>query len=273
MGANDPRSGASPFPGMPYPGPPMPYADPRGLWLGPAVLGMLLVQFLLLALLAWKTLVPESGEPVAAPVAGGRTVAVATGSDAAGDASRVAREAEIQLQLLDRIVDQLGQGTPRGLVPLLEQLQQENEVLKADARVYRTLEAKVKAENEALSRALAAAEENRSELSEEVAQLKHAIRQKDLAEEDYRRQIASLNERLASAVPPDAAVLVGDWLRQPKVLVLAAIGLVVVGVLVWAALAARKRPRGFPAGEEPGQDLNAVAASEEPSQARPTAIR
>ena len=138
MGANDPRSGASPFPGMPYPVPPMPYTDPRSLWLGPAVLGMLLVQFLLLALLAWKTLVPESGEPAAAPVAGGRTVALTAGSDAVGDVSRVAREAEIQLQLLDRIVDQLGQGTPRGLVPLLEQFQQENETLKAENERLKT---------------------------------------------------------------------------------------------------------------------------------------
>jgi len=273
MGANDPRSGASPFPGMPYPVPPVPTTDPRNFWLGPAVLGMLLVQFLLLALLAWRTLVPESGEPLAASVPRGRTAAAVAGSDAADEGARVAREAEIQLRLLDRIVDQLGQETPRGLVQLLEQLQQENEALKTDARVYRALETKVKAENDALSRALAEAEEDQSELSEQVARLKDAIRQKDMAEEDYRRQIASLNERLASAAPPDVAVVAGDWIRQPKVLGLAAIGILVVGVLAWAALAAWRRPRGFPAGEEPGQELNAAAASEEQSQARPTALR
>ncbi len=142
--------GSLSFPGMPYPVTPVPYTDPRSFWLGPAVLGILLVQFLLLALLAWKTLVPGSSEPVGAPPPRGRTAVVAVGSDVSVEVDRVSREAEIQLRLLDRIVDQLGQGTGRGLVPLLEQLQQENEAMKADSRVYRTLEAKVKAENEAL---------------------------------------------------------------------------------------------------------------------------
>jgi hypothetical protein len=185
----------------------------------------------------------------------------------------VSREAEIQLRLLDRIVDQLGQGTGRGLVPLLEQLQQENEAMKADARVYRTLEAKVKAENEALSRALAAAKENNSKLATQVAQLQDSIRQKDLAQEDHRQEIASLKKQLAPAAPPDAAVVAGDWLRQPRVLALAGAGILVAGVLAWAALAAWKRQRGSPAAGTPGQETNPASVTKESSQAGQTAIR
>lgn len=274
MGANDPRSGVSPFPAMPHPVLPMPYTDPRSAWLGPAVLGMLCMQFLLLALLAWRILSPDTSESVGVPPPRGRTAA-ASGADAAGEADRVSREAEIQMRLLDRIVDQLGQQAPRGLVPMLEQLQQENETLKADARVYRTLEAKVKVENETLARALAAAEEEKSKLARQVAQFQDEIRERNRTQEDDRRRIALLNEQLAPAAPADAAAIAGDWIRQPKVLGLAGVGFFLAGAIAGAALTARKRRRATPAVGESGVVTAPAAALtlEEEGQSEQTAIR
>ena len=242
MGANDPRSGVNPFPGTPYPVPPAPYADPRGAWFGLAVLGMLFIQFLLLALLGWKTLVPEPKPMADATPPLERPVGAADG-EAAGAADRLSREAEIQLRLLDRIVDQLGQGTPQGLVRLLEQLQQENETMKADARVYRALETKVKADNEALSRALAAAEEDKSELGRQVARLQDTVREKERAADEYRRKIASLTEPAPSGVPPEPTSEPRNWTGQSKTLALAGIGILVAGAVGWVVLAARKRQR------------------------------
>ena len=273
MGANDPRSSASPLPGMPYPVSPRSSTDPPSFWIGQAVLGVLFLQFLLLALLAWKTLVPESTDSGGTAPPRVRTATVAAGSDAAGDVDRVSREAEIQLRLLDRIVDQLGQGTPRGLVPMLEQLQQENEALKADARVYRTLEAKVKAENETLAGALAAAEEDKGKLASQVAQLEVEIREKDRAQDDYRRQIARLNELLAPAAPAGASVVVGDWIRQPKIWGLAGVGILLAGTLLWAALSVRKRRRESPAVGQPGLAMNPASALQEERGSGPASIR
>ena len=121
--------------------------------------------------------------------------------------------------------------------------------------------------------ALAAAAEDKSEFASQVAQLQDTIRQKDLAQEAYRRQIASLKKQLGTAAPPDAAVVAGDWIREPKVLGLAGVGILVVGALAWAALAARKRQRGSPAVGEQGQEMNPASVPEENSQARQTAIR
>lgn len=135
MGANDPRSGVIPFAGTPYPVSSVPYVDPRQAWLGPVVLGMMFIQFLLLALLTWKTLTPDP------------------------------------------------------------------------------------------------------------------IRQKDEAQAEYQRQVASLQEQLASAAPP-AAAWTGDWIRQPKVWGLAGVGVLVAGALLGAAWTVGKRRREAKTADE-----------------------
>lgn len=234
MPSHLPRTEGLPFPGIPYPVPWRPDADSRSAWHDTAVLGMLVIQFLFLALLAWKTLVP--GTPLDGPGDPGTlSTRSAVVAEPAGARNHPASEAEIQLRLLDRIVDQLGQGTPQGLVRMLEQLQKENENLQADARVYRDLEAKVRTENEVLSRSLAAAKQARDELTKQVADLRATIRDAELAQ--------------AERTPPDspdssaAASLAVDWLRQPKALFLGAAGVLAAGALAWAVFAAWKRQR------------------------------
>ncbi len=225
-----PRTEGFPFPGIPYPVPLRPEADSRSLWLGIAVLGMLVIQFLFLALLAWTTLVP--GSPADGP-GGPGTSSTWAAAEPTGAKFRPASEAEIQLKLLDRIVEELGQGTPRGLVRMLEQLQKENESLHADARVYRDLEAKVRVENAVLTRALADAEQKRDELMKRVADLRAAIR--------------DLEQAQAERTPPDSpgsaasAAGVVDWARQPEAWFFGAVGVLAAGGLAWAMLAAWKR--------------------------------
>jgi proteasome lid subunit RPN8/RPN11 len=245
MPSNHPRTEGFPFSGVPSPVPSPPYADPRTAWHGTAVLGILLIQFLLLALLVWKTLEPDSpadgtDRPRDASVS---AVAASEPADAGGGASR---EVELQLRLLGRIVDQLGQGTPQGLVPLLEQLQKENENFKADARVYRAQEEKVRAENESLSRTLAAAEQEKGELTKQVADLRATIRETELAQ--------AQQERVAAPASSGATSATVDWVRQPKALVLGAVAMLVLcGVGYWALLAVRKRSQTpqFDRGIEP----------------------
>jgi hypothetical protein len=232
MPSHLPRTEGLPFPGIPYPVSLRPEADSRTLWHGAAVLGMLVIQFLFLALLAWKTLVP--GSPVDGPGVPG-TSATWAAAEPAGARNHPASEAEIQLKLLDRIVEELGQGTPQGLVRMLEQLQMENERLYADARVYRDLEAKVRAENEGLTRALADAEQKRDELTKRVADLRATIRDLEVA--------------LAERTPPEssdssaAASVAAAWVRQPKAWFFGAAGVLAAGGLAWAALTAWKRQR------------------------------
>jgi proteasome lid subunit RPN8/RPN11 len=232
MPSHLPRTEGFPFPGIPYPVPLRSEADSRSLWHGAAVLGMLVIQFLFLALLAWKTLVP--GSPVERPGVPG-TESTWAAAEPAGARDGPASEAEIQLRLLDRIVEELGQGTPRGLVRMLEELQKENASLHADARVYRDLEAKVRAENEVLRRTLADAERKRDELTKRVAELRATIRDMEVARAE--QEPPDLSD------PSSAAAVAVDWVRQPKAWVLGAAGVLAAGALAWAALTAWKRQR------------------------------
>lgn len=229
-----PRSEGFPFPGIPYPVPLRPQADSRSAWFGAAVLGMLASQFLVLALLAWRTLGPGSAGPVSGAPEAPATRAAA-GPEAAGPGSSTPNAAELQLQLLDRVVDQLGTGTPRGLVQMLEQLQAENAGLRADARVYRDLEARVRVENESLARALAAAERTRDELARQVAALQAELRAAELARANQPPAGTAAN-LLPAAWSANGGGLPEAWL-------LGAAGLLAAGGLAWAAWAVWKRRR------------------------------
>ena len=118
---------------------------------------------------------------------------------------------------------------------MLEQLQKENESLHADARVYRDLEAKVRAENEVLTRALADAEQKRDELTKRVADLRATIRDLELAQAERTPP--------ESADSSEAASVAVAWVRQPKAWFLGAVGVLAAGGLAWAVFAAWKRQR------------------------------
>ncbi len=105
---NDPRYGG--VPGA-YPPPVVHIAETRQTWLSIAVLGMLLMQFSVLALIAWRILTPP---------------------DAATLAATDPREIELRAQreLLDDIVGKL-EIAPDGVVQTLEQQREMNDELQS----------------------------------------------------------------------------------------------------------------------------------------------
>jgi hypothetical protein len=104
---SDPR-----YSGMPgaYPPPVVNIAESRQSWLSVAVLGMLLMQFCVLALIAWRMLAPPDANAIAA---------------ADLQAARVKAEREF----LDDIIGKL-KVAPEGVVQELEERRQENEELE-----------------------------------------------------------------------------------------------------------------------------------------------
>lgn len=108
---NDPRY--SHLPGV-YPPTVVHVGEPKQASLTAAVLGMLTLQFLVVALIAWRTLAPDSGRSPAPAAA-----QAAASSDLAA-----------QRALLDRVIGQLD-AAPDGVVQTLEQERQRNEELQA----------------------------------------------------------------------------------------------------------------------------------------------
>ncbi len=104
--SRDPRSAG--YPG--YPPPVVHITEPRQTWLAVAVLGMLLMQFCLLALIAWRMFDPR--DPVAS---------VQLKAEAA--------ELDAERKMLDKVIGEL-QVAPDGLVQSLEEERRANEDLK-----------------------------------------------------------------------------------------------------------------------------------------------
>jgi proteasome lid subunit RPN8/RPN11 len=202
MGTNDPRSGGFVAAAGPYPAPVVNLVDSRFGWQGLAVIGMLGAQFLLLVLLAWQLFLAPSSIGRGSGGAPAQAMAAAMDQrDRTADMELRSQQLEAQAQLLDRVVGQLSSGSADGVVRAMQEAQQENERLRADARVYRSLEAKVKAENEKLTRALDASETEAKRLSDRVAELQQTVSQFESTEKDYQQQIAALKRQLQ----PDAA--------------------------------------------------------------------
>jgi len=107
---NDPRY--SGLPGV-YPPTVVQVGESKQTWMAVAVLGMLTMQFLVLALIAWRILAPAGGgapRPTGQPVAG--------------------TELAAQRAVLDRVIGKLDVA-PEGVVQTLEQERQKNEELQA----------------------------------------------------------------------------------------------------------------------------------------------
>ena len=164
---NDPR-----YSGLPggYPAPVVNIAEARQTWLSIAVLGMLMMQFLVLALIAWRMLNPAEVVQV---------------SPTQAEANELAEERK----LLDRVIGKLNIA-PDGVVQTLEEQRRRNEELRsstlglsthirelenAQAKATRDQEALQKRTTELLARIDRLKEEkaaSRSEVTELKDQLK-----------------------------------------------------------------------------------------------------
>jgi hypothetical protein len=200
---------------------------------------MLAMQFFLLVVLAWRVLVPAD-EPLAGAQAGGdrETEQKENREERWSDAESQSQKIEAQLQVLDRVVEQLGAGTPDGLVQLLEEQQRENQILKDDARVYRALEARVRDENRTLARELEAAVADRDRLAEDIEDLEDELGDQRQLAKQYDREIAALNRKLESGEEGDDDASLAATFGQLRFWIWAGCGaivgaLVVVGIQVF----------------------------------------
>jgi proteasome lid subunit RPN8/RPN11 len=226
--ANDPR--LSGFP-APYPVPMVAPGDTRLSWQGVAVIGMLTMQFLFLALIAWRMIVPSGADTAGEKDRPSKQVAALVERlDRLVEAERRSQEIDGQLQVLDRVVSQLGDGTPEGVVRLLAEAERENETLKTDARVYRALEEKVNRDNEALASELKASRDDATYLSSRITKLDQTISEHEDREKQYREQIASLEKKLKSYQEPDAVEKASEDDKR-RIWIWGSVGLVVVALV------------------------------------------
>ena len=237
------RSGTFPASGETYPASATPPGIAQSAWLVVAVMGTLAMQFILLAILTWKIAAPPS--PGKAPGADDRAAqaALAERLDRLAAAHERSRAVEAQLELLDRVVNQLGDGTTDGIVRLLEAARRENERLKADARVYRALEARVHQENDALAQRLKAARDDVEQLRRRVAKLEQTLAEYEDRQVQHLRQIAALKQKLAPAESPAIPDQGSPGAQQRNLWVWAGAGLAAVAVVLMIALAGRTRRR------------------------------
>jgi proteasome lid subunit RPN8/RPN11 len=112
-----------------YPAPVVNIADRGGAWQAPAVLGMLTLQFCLLALLAWRLLAPATDADALA-ARDKKLDAIEKRMDELVAIESAQAELGAQRQLLDRIVGQVDIA-PQGLVSALEDERRRIEQLEA----------------------------------------------------------------------------------------------------------------------------------------------
>jgi hypothetical protein len=226
--ANEPRLGGFP---APYPVPMVTPGDTRLSWQGVAVIGMLTMQFLFLALIAWRMIAPSPADSADGKDQQAEQVtALVERLDRLVEAERMSQERDSQLQVLDRVVSELGDGTPEGVVRLLAETKRENETLKTDARVYRALEEKVKRDNETLASELKATRDDATYLSNRIAKLDQKIFEHEDKEKEYREQIASLEKKLKSYKEPDALEKASEDDKR-KIWIWGSVGLVVIALV------------------------------------------
>lgn len=231
--AHDPRYGGA---GGGYPAPIIQVGDSKQSWQGMAVLGILSMQFLFLALLAWKLLFPAVGGEVAEAGKPPEEVqAVLDEFQSFAEAEQRSRRVEAQLDVLNEVMAALDSEGGRGVVAKLEQEKLLNQQLQDDARVYRGLEARVRSENADLLNQLNNAEEDKKYLGEQIQALKDKIRDAETDAKDKKQEIADLKSELKKYTGEDSDED-GEETARSRIWLWAALGGVAVALAVMAFL-------------------------------------
>jgi hypothetical protein len=220
-----------------YPPPVIHVVEPRSPWQPLAVLGMLTMQFLFLALVAWKLLTPP--EPPATPPQAERLAAAVERDARSAALDRQARELDAQQRVLDQVIHELGQGRAEGVVRSLQEKQQESERLQQDARVYRGLEEKLRREHEELQNQLEQAGRDKTSLTEKLERVEASLTEARRSERALQAEVAAVRKELkeldAHSEAPPADPTVWLWGGAIAVAILAGVG------LAGAALCRRRR--------------------------------
>jgi hypothetical protein len=182
-----------------FPAPVVNLTDARGAWQSIAVLGMLTIQFLVLALIAWKLVLPAS--PPDAAEADERSQQIAALVEQLGrqaEAGQRSLEIDAQMEVLNAVVDHLGDGSAQGLVHALEQKQIENRQLQDAARVYQELEHKVQRDKLELATALKTANDARTLLEDRITRLNGQLDTYRDEKKEQEDRIAALEKEIKS---------------------------------------------------------------------------
>lgn len=169
-------------------------ADPRSAWIALAVLGMLLTQFLLLGLIAWRLLAPH---------------------DAAAIAALEKRAVQIQArsELLDEIVGTL-EVAPDGLVDALLEERRKNEELSSVRMGLDAYVRELRREQVAVTREQRQLEQKQQELLALVDTLRNERTARDDTIQTLRQQLRELQGEEED--PEPTASRVGAWLARWK---------------------------------------------------------
>jgi proteasome lid subunit RPN8/RPN11 len=191
--APDPRF--SGYPGV-SPAPVINIADKSGAWQAPAIMGMLTIQFCILALLAWRLLAPLSDEETLAARDKKLDAIEQRLEDLAAIRSEQAR-LDAQREVLDRVVANLP-GGPQGLVTALDNERQRAELLEAAA----TGQSAVAREKEAeLRRERTLRKQEAEGLKRNLAKVQDANKDLALRNKALGTDLASYKERLKQYEP------------------------------------------------------------------------
>jgi proteasome lid subunit RPN8/RPN11 len=260
-----------PNPGSPGPDPIVITAgtDSRGAWLALAVVGMLALQFALLALIAWKLLAPAPAAPAGGPSELAALQAWVTRLEELTDQDRRRQQLDAQRELLDRVVAQLSQDGPQGLVQSLEQQRQESAGLMSDLHAHRAREASLLDENRTLAASLDQAEQTQTDLQQRVADQGRELKSYHEREQTARRRLADLENRLASV---EARAAGGEApIRTPRWWMWAGGGALASAVLVLGCLLPALRRRRSLTDQKPdGTDPAAAPRDGEPGDSSPS---
>lgn len=173
------------FPGT-YPAPVVNIAGKNDAWQAPAIMGMLMVQFCVLALLAWKLLGPLPDEKVEAS----RDKKLDAIQEQLDDLASIRAEQarlDAQREVLDRVVGDVGIA-PQGLVTALEEERERNEQLRSAELAQRTVardwESKLQSEQVGRKREVAGLKEDLDSQKKKIDKLamdKKALEEKRVA--------------------------------------------------------------------------------------------
>ncbi len=227
---SDPR-----YSGLPsgFPPPIINITESRQTWLSIAVLGMLMMQFLVLTLIAWRMVMPM---PVAQ--------ATPTKSEA--------EQLKEERKLLDRVIGKLNIA-PEGVVQTLEEERQANEILRSttlgQATTIRELQRNLEKENLV-----------QESLNKRTKELKAAIEKLETEKHEYKSQVTELKDQLQAAEDEEEAAggsQVWAWIKNWK-WYLTGGGILLLAIAAWLftifapAPDQTGRPASRPPDEVPG---------------------
>ena len=203
-------------------------------WQTVAVLGMLMMQFCFLMLIAMRML--GSDEPNAESQSSKDVAALQASIERLGEVNRRESEIDAKLDVLDRVVGQWD-GTPDRMLRSLSEKTSETKELREGLRAHEALERELDANVTDLNSQLEDAKGRERTLEKEIAIFKARSR-------DDNEKLAELETRLAALEKPEEnAVAATDATNERKwdMRLLIGIGAVVVVGLAIAAFAFPKR--------------------------------